>query len=325
MTMNLLPLAAIASLGTCAAFPPGDLTSPQYWGNVFLDKYAEDRAEALRLEDVPPPRLETPRTVLLITGVTIPAESFDPIKARLERDGFRTVVYEPPDLLSGGLFENSERLAAVIEDVVARSGESRIDILAECTGGLLARHYIQALGGDTRVNRLVTFISPQHGVGKAPLAAAIAGWPALYDLSPGSDFLETVNRMALPPHVDVTSVYSCTDEYIQPYETSYVPGATNIAVGCDGTKIGHFEFFYDAALYRVMHAALVRPLSNPVPQASDPTPTPAPPTTMPEAVEPNVSEETNRGCSVAPGASADGAVFLLAAFALVALRRRSAR
>jgi triacylglycerol lipase len=261
--MSYLAIATLAaSLGTCA-LPRGDLKDPYTWGTYFLDKYAADRAEAMELNDAPPPHLAAPRTVLLITGVTIPAESFDPIKARLERDGFKTVVYEPPALLTGDLFANAEALADVIDQVVAESGESRIDILAECTGGLLARHYIQALGGDAHVNRLVTFISPQHGVAKAPLAASIARWPALYDLSPGSDFLDTVNGDALPPTVDVTSVYTCTDEYIRPYQTAIIPGATNIGVACNGGFVGHFDFFYDAAIYRIMFDALTRPLSHP--------------------------------------------------------------
>ena len=139
-----------------------------------------------------PEPLARPRTVLLITGVTIRAEWFDPMVARLRRDGFRPVVYEPPDLLSGDLFENSERLGDVVEGILAETGEEKIDILAECTGGLIARHYIQSLGGDQYVSRMVTFISPQHGLPKAPLAADYAGWPALYDLSPGSEFLSAV-------------------------------------------------------------------------------------------------------------------------------------
>ena len=109
----------------------------------------------------------------------------------------QALASEPPALLSGDLFDNARALGTVIERVRAESGQDKIDILAECTGGLIARHYIQAMGGDRYVRRMVTFISPQHGVAKAPWAFAIAGWPALDDLSPGSEFLETVN--AAPP------------------------------------------------------------------------------------------------------------------------------
>jgi len=252
--LGALVLAFAAT--ACDGLPSGDKRSVEYWGDATLEMYG-DELEYDELEPGPEP-LEEPRTVLLITGVTIRAEWFDPMVARLERDGFRPVVYEPPDLLSGDLFENSELLAEVVEDIVAETGEPRIDILAECTGGLIARHYIQSHGGDRYVSRLVTFISPQHGVDKAPLAAEYAGWPALYDLSPGSEFLSTVNSAPLPENVPVTSIYSCTDEYIQPHETSIIPGATNIGL-CD-EPVGHFEFFYDPDLYLIMHAALTEPV-----------------------------------------------------------------
>ena len=230
---------------------------------------------------------------------------------RLERDGFRPVVYEPPDLLSGDLFENSVLLGEVIEDLVAETGEPKIDILAECTGGLIARHYIQALGGDQYVSRLVTFISPQHGVDKAPLAADIAGWPALYDLSPGSEFLETVNSAPLPENVPVTSIYTCTDEYIQPYETSIIPGATNIGL-CDGF-VGHFEFFYDPDLYLIMYEALTAPL-----------PRGLTPGDLPEGEMANAEAAA---CSVAPSAPTrlPGILGLLGVAVLAAFRSRRKR
>jgi MYXO-CTERM domain-containing protein len=301
-------LVALTMLGTCVGMPPGDMKSPEYWGDYFLAKYADERAAAMQLEPGPAP-LAQPRTVLLITGVTIPAEWFEPIVARLERDGFRPVVYEPPALLSGDLFENSEALAGVIDQIRAQTGEQKIDILAECTGGLIARHYIQALGGDQHVSRLVTFISPQHGVAKAPLAADFAGWPALYDLSPGSEFLETVNNAPLPANVPVTSIYTCTDEYIQPYETSIIPGANNIGL-CD-EFVGHYQFFYDPSIYLIMHGALTEPVAS--------MPDPNAPTDEPEDM---TADDEGGGCS-STGGSAGGVAFLVLGAIVVARRRRS--
>jgi hypothetical protein len=316
--MTHAALASLAALGTCAV-PTGNLKDPQVWGDYFLDKYAADYEDAMTHIEAGPPPLAQTRTVLLITGVTIPAKSFDPIKVRLERDGFRTVVYEPPALLSGDLFENSERLVQVVDDILAQTGETKIDILAECTGGLIARHYVQSLGGDEHVSRLVTFISPQHGIAKAPLAADFAGWPALYDLSPGSTFLETVNSHSVPSHIPVTSIYTCTDEYIQPYETSIIPGATNIGVGCNGDFVGHFEFFYDRDIYRMMHGALTAPVADdPTPPAQDP------PTQDPQDPAEDVMDDAG-GCSAANTAGFSGsfgASLVIGAIFFVARRRR---
>ena len=306
MTRLSLPLAALAltALAGCPELPPGDITSPYYWSDYFLDKYEDERQVGV-LEPGPPP-LAQPRTVLLITGVTITAAWFDPIVARLERDGFRPVVYEPPDLLSGDLFTASLDLVEVVDRVQRESGQDKIDILAECTGGLIARHYVQSLGGADKVSRLVTFVSPQHGIAKAPLAASIAGWPALDDLSPGSAFLAAVNDAPLPTGLPITSIYTCTDEYIQPYTTSIIPGATNIGL-CDGT-VGHFQTFYDPGIYLVMHGALTASIPG-QPDASTP-PTPE-------------DEPTNGGCNT--GAGGAGVIVTLNTLGLVGPRRRRAR
>jgi MYXO-CTERM domain-containing protein len=250
---------ATLALGTCT-LPQGDITLPETWGQYFLDKYEAQRTEAVNHIEAGPTPLAHPRTVLLITGVTIPAEWFDPIVVRLQRDGFNPVVYEPPALLSGDLYENSEALAEVVDNLRAQTGEDKIDILAECTGGLIARHYIQALGGAAHVSRLVTFISPQHGLPGAAFAKKFAHWPALDDLTPGSEFLTEVNSTPLPKNVKVTSIYTCTDEYIQPYTTSIIPGAKNI--GLCNKFVGHFQFFYDRDVYKIMHDELVAPLSG---------------------------------------------------------------
>lgn len=314
LTATISLLAAAGTFATCA-MPSGDIKQPETWGQYFLDKFAAERAEAMTIEPADRAPLAHPRTVLLITGVTIPAEWFDPVKARLERDGFRTVVYEPPRLLSGDLFWNAEELGRVIDDIRAETGEERIDILAECTGGLISRHYIQALGGNDHVRRLVTFISPQHGLPKAAEAQLFVDWDAVQDLTPGSDWLETVNRAPMAPDVPMTSIYTCTDEYIQPYETSIVPGAKNIGLGCDGTFIGHFQFFYDREIYKVMRDELLLAAPTDV----DP-PAPSDPATPEEPAAEEILDDEMGGCST----SGSGAGLLVIGLALAFARRRRA-
>jgi triacylglycerol esterase/lipase EstA (alpha/beta hydrolase family) len=243
--------------GDCQSLPAGNWRSAEFWGELYLEKYAAQLKHANDVIEPGPPPIAEPRTVLLVTGVTIKAAWLEPIAARLRRDGFQTVIYEPPALLSGSLFQASADLANVVERVRAESGQAKIDILAECTGGLIARHYIQSLGGDAKVSRLVTFVSPEHGLPVAPIVELAVGWPALRDLTPGSAFLHAVNDAPLPS-VPITSIYTCTDEYIQPYRTSMIPGATNIGL-CHGF-VGHFQTMYDPSIYLVMHDALTKPL-----------------------------------------------------------------
>ncbi len=245
--------------GDCRNIPFGDWRSPYFWADVYLAKYATQRRLFNEHIEAGPAPLAKPRTVVLVTGVTIRAAWFDGIRARLERDGFRTVTYEPPALLTGDLFQASKDFGAFVTRVQEESGDAKVDILAECTGGLISRYYIQSLGGDQHVSRLVTFVSPQHGIGAVPLVARITGWRALYDLSPGSAFLHAVNDAPLSKTVPMTSIYTCTDEYIQPYASSIIPGGTNIGL-CGHGFVGHFQTMYDPKIYLTMHDALVKDL-----------------------------------------------------------------
>ena len=243
--------------GDCRNLPRGDWRSPYFWADVYLAKFAAQRKAFNENIEPGPTPLAKPRTVVLVTGVTIKAAWFDGIAARLQRDGFRTVMYEPPALLTGDLFEASKEFGAFVERVQKESGDEKVDILAECTGGLIGRYYIQSLGGDQHVSRLVTFVSPQNGIGVVPLVARMVGWPALYDLSPGSAFLRAVNDAPLPKNVPITSIYTCNDEYIKPYRTAHIPGATNIEI-CGNGFVGHFQTMYDREIYMMMHDALVK-------------------------------------------------------------------
>jgi hypothetical protein len=64
-----------------------------------------------------------------------------------------------------------------------------------------------------------------------------------------------VNDVPLPSDVKFTSIYTCTDEYIQPYMSSNIPGATNIEI-CNGF-VGHFQTMYDPSIDMMMHDALI--------------------------------------------------------------------
>ena len=60
----------------------------------------------------------------------------------------------------------------------------------------------------------------------------------------------------------MTSIYTCTDEYIQPFTSSTIPGGTNINI-CGRGFVGHFQTMYDPTIYLMMHDALVKKLPAP--------------------------------------------------------------
>jgi len=57
-----------------------------------------------------------------------------------------------------------------VEAVLVATGAARVDIVAHSMGGLVARAYVQFLGGDARVRRLMLVSSPMRGVSLVDLA-----------------------------------------------------------------------------------------------------------------------------------------------------------
>jgi len=225
---------------------------PTFWKNWF---YRHHRRQLVVDRAVPQP--EEGRTVLLIPGTTIGTEFFDPMVARLRADGYRTVVYSPEDLFTESLVQGAENIGIEVERILAETGEDQLLVVAECDGGVASRYYAQVLGGHDRIAHLVTFVAAHNGTRLAGLAAAFSPFEALQDIRPKSDFMTELNSAEFPVDFQMTSIYSCRDKLMKPYETSVVPGATNIEF-CDH-KVGHFDGFWDPVVYETIRAALEQP------------------------------------------------------------------
>lgn len=221
-------------------------TSPVAWKRHWLAQYRD----ALQVDvTAEPPRASGEgRVVVLVPGMTIAAEFFAPMAARLRRDGFRPIIIEDPALLTTGVEPAARRLAGKIDEVLAKTGADSVDIVAECVGGVTARFYVQQLGGARHVRHLVTFVSPHHGSLPAALVANFTQWPGMHDIELDSELLTSLDRAPFPADVAFTSIFSCDDPYLLPRATAAVQGAFNVEL-CDARSVGHFDGFWDASIY----------------------------------------------------------------------------
>ena len=171
--------------------------------------------------------------VLLVTGSMIVSDFFDVIAARLQDEGFRTIVYQPPDLLTESLEVGARNIGDAVETILAATGEEKLTVLAECNGGVASRYWLERLGGHERVDRFITFVSAHHGT-KAVVLPLYCG---VADVKPGCDFLCEIEeggvREGGPP---VTSIYMRDDEIMWPSTTSRIEGALNLEVRDPGIK-----------------------------------------------------------------------------------------
>lgn len=188
-----------------------------------------------------------PSTVLLIPGTTIDGWFYDVMAERLRDDGFDPVVFVPPDKFTESLALGAARIGDEVERVRRERGEDRVHIVAECNGGVATRYYLQRLGGHEAVDEVITFVSAHQGTWSSPIGYWTTGFESLRDIKPGSTFLRELEAAPFPEELSLTSIYTCWDELLWPYDTSVVEGARNVLF-CDH-YLGHFDGFWDEVVY----------------------------------------------------------------------------
>ncbi|WP_237057401.1 esterase/lipase family protein [Microbulbifer sediminum] len=158
-------------------------------------------------------------TVLLIPGIFDRGRSMHRMEAALARSGF-SAHYIHLQYNSG--WYGMEFLAHQLKSQV----ESLIDPGQSCAlvgfsmGGIVARHYIQVLGGMERVHKYISIASPHFG----SLWANCLPYRGGRQLSVGSDFLARINEEvhSLAP-LEPVSIWTPYDATILPHSSALLP------------------------------------------------------------------------------------------------------
>ncbi|MGC4017754.1 MAG: alpha/beta fold hydrolase [Luteolibacter sp.] len=152
--------------------------------------------------------------------------SFGLLRHRLEDKG---IACYAPSLKPADAHEGMEKLAQQLKEGIDRQfgPKERITIVGFSMGGLVARYYLQELGGASRCDALYTVASPHHGT----QTARFYGGKGSNELLPGSDFLKTLDqsqdRLGKMPVVSYRSPY---DLVILPHDSCIWDRAENIEV-----------------------------------------------------------------------------------------------
>ena len=173
-----------------------------------------------------PPSLQVAqkRPVILLHGLFHNRAVWFLMKQRLEQCGFTVVTVNLPP------FEMVEtlarKIAETVEETLVTYDTEQVDIVGHSMGGLLARYYIEFMGGDKRVSHCVLLGTPNAGSKLAPFALTPLG----RDLMPGSDFLTELNTVQLSTKVNYVTIFSHHDNLVIPAESAELAGAEAIEV-----------------------------------------------------------------------------------------------
>ncbi|MEV8032655.1 esterase/lipase family protein [Streptomyces sp. NPDC002742] len=130
----------------------------------------------------------------------------------------------------------AELLGRHIEEICERTGHEQVDIVGHSLGGLIARYYVQCLGGDTHVRTLVTLGTPHSGTRVAPLMNA---HPIVRQMRPGSAVIEELTGPAPGCRTQFVSFWSDLDHLMDPLETACVEHPDLLAQNVRVSGVGH--------------------------------------------------------------------------------------
>ncbi|MFF7235997.1 alpha/beta fold hydrolase [Streptomyces collinus] len=174
--------------------------------------------------------------VVLLHGFIDNRSVFVLLRRSLVRNGGQRVESLNYSPLTCDIRTAAELLGRHVEEICARTGSERVDIVGHSLGGLIARYYVQCLGGDLRVRTLVTLGTPHSGTRAVPLASA---HPIVRQMRPGSEVIEELSRPAPGCRTRFVSFWSDLDSVMDPLEAACVDHPDLDALNVRVTGIGH--------------------------------------------------------------------------------------
>jgi triacylglycerol lipase len=218
-------------------------------------------AVALREPAVEPVAQDDQGPVLLVPGYGGSTAALDVLGSALEATGRDVVVVRPPGDGRGDLREQAEHLDEVA-DAAIEAGAPSVDVVGYSAGGVVARIWVDELGGGSKARRVVTLASPHHGTDLAALAGDLAPGAcpdACQQLASDSELLRALNAQdESPPGPVWVALWTTDDRTVVPPDSGELAGALTYSIQsvCPGLVVAHADVPRTPAVIAMVEAAL---------------------------------------------------------------------
>jgi pimeloyl-ACP methyl ester carboxylesterase len=189
--------------------------------------------------------------VLLIHGIGDNRSAFTVLRRTLRRRGFGRIVTVNYSPLTSDVRKAAADLGRHVERVCRQSGYEQVFLVGHSLGGIIARYYVQCLGGDARVSTLVTLGSPHAGSQLARVAPLLVG----RQLRPNS---ELMRELAGPARCSTrfVAISSDRDEVVVPARSARLEHP-DLSVTCLQVRgVGHLSLLVNGAVAHAIVTAL---------------------------------------------------------------------
>jgi triacylglycerol esterase/lipase EstA (alpha/beta hydrolase family) len=211
----------------------------------------------LRSQALPDPRARPPgdvgaaprRPIVLVHGFTQNRTNFMWLSRHLAGRGhgpffgFDYQSFQPVEVSAG-------KLRAFVEQVTVATGAEHVDLVCHSLGGLVARTYVDLMGGHARVRRVVTLGTPHRGIRHAN--GALLG-ASVRDMQPRTGFIAKLDGAPVPEAVRYLSIYSVHDNIVFPGTASSIEGRGSDVIV---ERHGHFGILFSEQVAEHVHQGL---------------------------------------------------------------------
>ena len=188
--------------------------------------------------------------VVLVHGYGHNRAALWPLSWWLERKGWTTFTFSHQAVET--IEVKARRLAGRVEVVRQLAGAQRVDIVAHSMGGIIARYFIEQLGGAASVGRLITLGTPHKGTGMAIFARG----EAASQLLPGSEVVTALARsLDAGREVKYTAIAGDMDTLVFPLDAALL-GPPHDDVVLEG--LGHNTLLTHGAAFNAVRSALLQ-------------------------------------------------------------------
>lgn len=192
--------------------------------------------------------------ILLVHGIMDNRSVFTVFRRALRRRGFGTVHAVNYSLFTGDLRTAAHELRGHVERLRELTGAEHVHIVGHSLGGMIARYYVQRLGGSDVVDTLVTLGSPHTGT----LSAYLLPTPLAAQLRPGSDLLTELAEPAPGCPTRFLVVWSRMDQMIVPQRNARLAHEDLHVEHLELRDVGHLSLPIDPRSVHWVVSALAR-------------------------------------------------------------------
>lgn len=222
------------------------------WGALTEQLRPGGPYDCYRTDDLPPTERGLVITdvrvagtpILLVHGFADNRSAFAVLGRALRKHGFSVVYglnYSVLTALTGDVRSAARELGREVEQICAATNAEQVHVVGHSLGGLVARYYVQRLGGDARVHTLVTLGTPHHGT----MAAYLLPTPVLHQLRPHSDIVAELAAPSAGCRTRFVAVWSELDGWIVPQRNARLDHPDLLVTNYQLSDVGHLSLPVD--------------------------------------------------------------------------------